>query len=282
MATLAAWTSLVRDRRGRFSALRAVTLAILVVPGVRLAVLWATGGLGGRPVMEFTHGTGDYAVYFLLASLAVTPLRTVFDWQRIIPLRRMIGVASACYAGIHLLLYVIDQKFDMVKVASEIVLRFYLTIGFVTLLGLLALAITSTDGWIKRLGPRWKKLHKLAYPLAVLALFHYFLQSKADVSAAVFVAGLFLWEAIWRLTSRASRLYWWPLPLISVGAAVATAGVEALWYGLATKIDPMRVLAANLDLGYGPRPAVSILVCGLVLSGVAGVRRWRAARVVVA
>ena len=274
--------SLIQDRRGRFSLIRAITLTILIVPGTRLAVLWATGGLGGRPVLELTHGTGDFAVYFLLASLAITPLRVVLDWQRILPLRRMIGVGAACYAGIHLLLYVIDQKFNMIKVVSEIALRFYLTIGFVTFLGLLTLAITSTDGWMKRLGRRWKTLHKLAYPLAVLALFHYFLQSKADVSAAVFVAGLFLWEMIWRLTSRASRLHWWPVPLIAVGAALATAALEALWYGLATKIDPLRVLDANLDISYGPRPAVTILLCGLALAGIAGIRRWRQSRAVTA
>ncbi len=270
--------SLIKDRRGRFSPLRAFTLAVLVVPVTRLAILWATGGLGGRPVREITHGTGDWAVYFLLASLAITPLRVVLDWQRILPLRRMIGVGAASYAGIHFCLYVIDQKYDLVKVATEIALRFYLTIGFVTLLGLLALGITSTDGWMKRLGRRWKTLHKLAYPLAVLALFHYFLQSKADVSAAVFVTGLFVWEMIWRLTSRASRLHWWPLPLISVGAAVATAAIEASWYGLATRIDPMRVLSANLDLDYGPSAAVSILGYGLGLCLIVAVRRWRLQR----
>jgi sulfoxide reductase heme-binding subunit YedZ len=274
--------SLIRDRRGRFSIIRTVTLAILVIPFLRMLALWLTGGLGGRPVTEFTHGTGDFAVYFLLASLAVTPLHSALGWQRLVPLRRRIGVAAGCYAGIHLCLYVIDQKFDMIKVASEIALRFYLTIGFVTFLGLLALTITSTDGWIKRMGPRWKQLHKLAYPLTALALFHYFLQSKADVSAAVFVAGLFLWEMIWRLTSRASRLQWWPLPLIAVAAALATAAVEASWYGLATRINPMQVLQANLDLSYGPRPAVSILLWGLVFSGVALVIRWREQRRMVA
>ncbi len=274
--------SLIQDRKGRFSPIRAVTLTILVVPFLRLLALWLTGGLGGRPVREFTHGTGDYAVYFLLASLAITPLRSVLDWQRIVPLRRMIGVGAACYAGIHFGLYVIDQKFDLIKVASEIVLRFYLTIGFVTFLGLLALAITSTDGWVKRLGKRWKPLHKASYPLAALALFHYFLQSKVDVSAAVFVTGLFLWEMIWRLTSRASRLQWWPLPLIAVGASVATAAVEVAWYGLATKIDPMRVFQGNFDVSYGPSPALSILLCGLTLSAVALVGRWRQRRIMVA
>jgi sulfoxide reductase heme-binding subunit YedZ len=249
---------------------------------LKLAFLAATGGLGGRPVMEATHQTGDWAVYFLLLSLAITPLRQVLDWQRILPLRRMIGVGSACYAFVHLVIYGYDQKWHMLTVISEIALRFYLTIGFVTLLGLLILAATSTDRAIQRLGRRWKKLHMLAYPLAVLALFHYFLQSKADVSAAVFVAGLFLWEMLWRLTPRAPRMNWWPLPILAVAAGLATAGLEAAWYGLATRIDPMRVLSANLDFSYGPRPAIWVAIAAMALAGVAGIRRWRQRRVAVA
>lgn len=272
--------SLVQDRRGRFSPMRAVMLAVLCAPMGQVAYLAATGGLGGRPVMEATHRTGDWAVYFLLLSLAITPLRAVLDWQRILPLRRMIGVGAACYAFVHFLIYCFDQQWHMLTVASEIVLRFYLTIGFVTLLGLLTLAVTSTDGMIQRLGRRWKKLHRLVYPLAVLALFHYYLQSKADVSAAVFVSGLFFWEMLWRLTPRAARLAWWPLPVLALLAGGVTALAEFAWYGLATRIDPVRVIAANLDLSYGPRPAVAVLLLGLALAAVAGLRRWRQRRAV--
>jgi sulfoxide reductase heme-binding subunit YedZ len=267
--------SLIQDRRGRFCPHRAITLAVLCAPMLHLLFRAATGDLGGRPVMEATHKTGDFAVYFLLASLAITPLRAILDWPRLIPLRRMIGVASACYAGAHLLIYCLDQKFHMLTVASEIALRFYLTIGFVAVLGLLVLAVTSTDRMIARLGRRWKPIHKLAYPIAVIALLHYFLQSKADVSSAVFVTGLFVWEMLWRATPRAARMNWWPLPVLAVVAAFATAALEFAWYGAATRIDPLRVLGANLDLSYGPRPAVAILLAGLALAAVAGIRRWR-------
>ncbi len=271
--------SLITDRRGRFSWSRALTLVVLIAPGLRLFVLWMTGGLGGRPIREFTHGTGDWTIYFLLASLAVTPLRSVLDWQFLTVLRRRIGVGAACYAGLHFTLYIIDQKFDLIKVASEIALRFYLTIGFGVFLGLLTLAITSTDGWTLKLGKRWKTLHKLAYPLTALGLFHYYLQSKSDVSAAVFVSGIFLWEMLWRLLPRRLRLPWWPLPVLSLAAAISTGLVEALWYGLATRIDPWMVLQANIDPGYGLSPAAMVLICGLLLSLYAGAKRWRAARV---
>jgi sulfoxide reductase heme-binding subunit YedZ len=272
--------SLIRDRRGRFSWSRSLTLAVLIAPGLRLFLLWLSGGLGGRPIREFTHGTGDWAIYFLLASLAVTPLRAVLDWQFLVPLRRRIGVAAACYAGLHVSLFVIDQKFDLLVVAREIALRFYLTIGFCVLIGLLALAITSTDAWVRRLGRRWKALHRLAYPLAAFGLFHYFLQSKADVTPAVFVAGIYLWEMLWRLQPRQWRLAWWPLPVLGVTAALATALVEAAWYGLATRIDPWVVLRANLEPQDGLRPAVLVLACGLALGIAAAAKRWRRTRLV--
>jgi methionine sulfoxide reductase heme-binding subunit len=157
-------------------------------------------------------------------------------------------------------------------------LRCAFTIGFVVFLGLLALAITSTDGWVRKLGVRWKKLHRLSYPLVALGLFHYFLQSKSNISPAVFVAGLFLWEMLWRLQPPAWRRRWLPLPALAVAAGLATAAVEALWYGMATRINPWQVLAANLDLGYGPRPAVEATICALLLAGLAGAIRLRSLR----
>lgn len=274
--------SWVQDRRGRFSPLRAATLVLLVAPALQLAWLTATDQLGGRPVMEATHFTGDRAVYFLLASLAVTPARTVLDWVQVAALRRRIGVAAACYAFLHFCIYILDHKFDLWVVASEIAQRFYLTIGFAVLLGLLTLAATSNDNALRRMGRNWKKLHRLAYPLAALALFHYFLQLKADVSAAVFVTGLYVWEMLWRLLPREAQLRWWPLPALAVAAAAVTAIIEFAWYGLATKIDPWLVLEANFDLSYGPRPAIAILFAGLIVCGAAALRRWRRRRVALA
>lgn len=272
----------LQDRRGRFSPIRAITLALLVAPALQLAWLTVTGQLGGRPVMEATHFTGDWAIYCLLASLAVTPARTVLDWVQVAALRRRIGVAAACYAFLHFCIYVFDQKFVLWSVASEIALRFYLTIGFTVLLGLLTLAATSNDSAVRRMGRNWKKLHRLVYPLAALALFHYFLQLKADVSAAVFVTGLYVWEMQWRLLPREAQIRWWPLPPLAIGAAVTTAAIEFAWYGLATKIDPWRVLEANFDFSYGPRPAMAILLAGFTLSIAAALRRWRRRRVALA
>lgn len=274
--------SLLLDKKGRFSALRSFTLLLLMVPAVQLAYRTLTGQLGGRPVMEATHFTGDWTVYLLLAALAVTPARTVLNWVQVAALRRRIGVAAFCYALLHFSLYILDQNFQMLTVAREIALRIYLTIGFAVLLGLLALAATSTDAALRRMGRNWKRLHRLAYPLTALALLHYFLQSKADVSAAVFVTGLYLWEMLWRLLPLETRASWWPLPPLALAAGLATAAVEFAWYAAASRINPWMVLSANLNLDYGPRPAVAVTIAAMLLSVAALLRRWRRSRVAVA
>ncbi len=272
MGSLAVW----RDHAGKLSALKLAALAVVLWPGALLLVRLVVGDLGGRPITQMIYGTGDWAVRFLLASLAVTPLRTVFDWPRVVLLRRMLGVAAGCYAVAHLFLYVVDQKFNLGVVVGEIVARFYLTIGFVALLGLIALLVTSTDGWQKRLGARWKKLHRLVFPIAVLGLFHYFLQSKADVTNAVFAAGVFAWLGFWRLVPRRfqGRL---ALPVALVLAApVATALVEGAWYGLATRIKASRVLWANIDIDAAVRPSGQVAILALAVVAVAlGRRLWK-------
>ena len=150
------------------------------------------GTLGPRPLIEAIHQTGLWAIRFLMISLAITPLRRALQWPRLILVRRMVGVAAFGYATLHLALYIVDQAFDWRLVASEIVFRFYLTIGFLALMSLSVLAATSTDGMIRRLGGRrWRRLHQSVYVIAVLALVHYFIQSKLNVAEPMVVAGLF-------------------------------------------------------------------------------------------
>jgi len=144
-----------RDRHGRFLPLKATMLAAAFIPGAVLAWWWANGMLGGRPVTEVIHGTGDWAIRTLLISLAITPAARVLDWPRLLLVRRIVGLTALAYAVAHLTLYVVDQKYRLGVVVSEIALRFYLTIGFVVLLGLGLLGATSTDSWVQRLGRRW-------------------------------------------------------------------------------------------------------------------------------
>jgi methionine sulfoxide reductase heme-binding subunit len=255
-----------RDRRGRFLWLKAVVLPALFVPGLLYGFWLATSQLGGRPVMEAIHGTGLWAIRLLLISLAITPFARALGWPGLLLVRRMVGVAAACYAVVHLALYVVDQNFRLGTVVSEIALRFYLTIGFIGLLGLLALAGTSTDAAMQRLGRNWKRLHRLAYPIGLIALLHYFIQSKLNVAEPVFVSGLFIWLMLWRTLpapwqrARAIGVTAGLYAGLALASALATAAVEVTWYGLATRVDPWRVIAANETIVRGLRPSHWVLV----------------------
>jgi sulfoxide reductase heme-binding subunit YedZ len=266
-------TGVVRDPGGRLSALKILTLLLVLCPGVSLALDWWMQNLGPRPITEVTHGTGLWAIRFLVITLAVTPTRGLLDLPRVVQLRRMLGVTSACYAVAHLTMFFVDNKWNVLKVVTEIALRFYLTIGFVALCGLLALAITSTDGWQKSLGRNWKRLHKLVFVIAPLALFHYGIQSKADVSDMIFLSGLFLWLMFWRLVPRRLQTKLWPLPGFALGAGLLAALIETAWYMVRNHVDGWMVLQANLDLTFGPRPAVAVAIVGFLVLALAGARK---------
>ena len=253
--------------------LRLATLIGLCVPALELAWRWYTDDLGPRPVTVATHATGDWAVIFLMLSLAMTPARAVFDWMPLVQIRRRIGVAAALYAGAHFLIYVLDQKWNLIVVATEIAKRFYLTIGFVTLLALAALAITSTDGWQRRLRANWKRLHWLIYPAGFVALVHFFIQSKLKIGEPAFAAGLFAWLMLWRVLPVKLRTRYTGLALLAVGATLAAVLFEAGWYWLVNGIDPERVVLANLDVELFPRPAHKVLIASLLVIVAVALRR---------
>ncbi len=262
-----------RDRQGRFLPFKAAVLAAGFVPGAVLAFWWATGALGGRPVTEVIHGTGDWAIRYVLISLAITPAARLFDWPRLLLVRRIVGLTALAYATAHLCLYIVDANFRLGFVASEIVLRFYLTIGFIALLGLTALGITSTNDWMKRLGRWWKRLHRLVYPIGVIALLHYFIQSKANVSEATFMSGLFVWLMLWRALPAAWQRSLASCLVLTAASALATAGIEFAWYALATGINPWRVLAASETIRFGLRPTHYVALAGLAVTLLVAARR---------
>jgi methionine sulfoxide reductase heme-binding subunit len=168
---------------------------------------------------------------------------------------------------------VLDQKWDLIVVATEIAKRFYLTIGFATLLMLATLAITSTDGWQKRLRRNWKRLHWLIYPAALVALVHFFIQSKLKIGEPAFAAGLFAWLMLWRVLPIRLQKSLLGLALLAVGATLATVVFEATWYALVNGVDPVRVLMANLDLELAPRPAHKVLIAALLVMLAVALRR---------
>jgi sulfoxide reductase heme-binding subunit YedZ len=270
LALLLPWT----DRTGRPTLLRVAAFAAVVAPALWLVWRTASGDLGPRPVTEAIHVTGLWAVRLLLATMSVTPIRAVTGWNRLVGIRRMLGVASMAYVLLHLALYVVDQRYDLGRVASEIALRIYLTIGFVGVVGFVALGATSTDGAIRRLGgPRWNRLHGLVHLVMALAILHFLMQSKLDIGEAAWMLGLFLWGEIVRLTRRPGAV---ALVAVAVAAAALTAAAEAAWYGAATRVSGLDVLKSHLDLdavldldallaGVPPRPAYIVLVVCLAL-----------------
>lgn len=276
-----------QDRRGALSPLKLACFVLLLLPaGWLLFRLLVLHDLGPRPVDALLHAVGEWAVRLLLVGLAVTPLRRLWAWPDLIQLRRMIGVAAFCYAAAHLTLYVVDQAFDLAKVAAEIVRRFYLTIGFAALLGLAALAATSTDGMVRRLGgKRWQALHRLVYLLVALALWHQLLQAKRGTDMAMIEIGCFLWlmayRAVyaWGAAAIASNLRQSLAALVlAVPAAAGTAAIEAGWYACCTKLDWMRIWQANFDFGFRLAPAWWVFGMGAAVAVLAATRLHMAHR----
>src|SRR5258708_19028988 len=169
----------LREQSGRWSPVKIVAFVAAILPALWLAYQAAADDLGARPVTEAIHQAGDWALRFLLMTLAVTPAQRIFNFPRLILARRTLGVASASYAVLHFSLYVLDQHFDILQMASEIVVRIYLTIGAIGLAGLIALAPTSTDAPTSRLrSGRSHTLHSFVNPIAVRPSLHFFLQPK--------------------------------------------------------------------------------------------------------
>ncbi|MBC7799644.1 MAG: ferric reductase-like transmembrane domain-containing protein [Gemmatimonadaceae bacterium] len=274
VADWAPWT----DRRGRLHPLRTVVFGLLLLPLAWLAIRWALDMLGSRGLNVAIHSTGYWSAWIFIASLAVTPAKALLGQPNIVVVRRMIGNAALFYAVLHTILYVFDQNWRLATVAREILVRPYLTIGFVALLGFGILGATSTDGWIKRLGRDWKRLHKIAYGLGVLAMVHFFLQSKADVSQATVAAGVFAWLMIWRVLPAGRDRGPIPLVLLAFAAGFAALAFEFVWCALGTKIDPVRIARAELDIFYGLRPAALVLFLGLVVAGLVELRALAATR----
>ena len=158
----------------------AVVATVGLVPAALLARDWLTGALTD-PVDEITHRTGWWALSFLTGSLAITPLRRLTRFSPLIRQRRTLGLLAFTYATLHLSTYlVLDQYFGWSFILEDIAERPYITLGFTAWLLLLPLALTSTRGWIRRLGARWQRLHRVVYVAAGLAVIHFLWLVKAD------------------------------------------------------------------------------------------------------
>lgn len=165
--------------------------------------------LGADPVAEVIHRLGLWALRLLLLTLTISPLRQLTGWHRLIGYRRMLGLWAFAYVCLHLMAYVVlDLRGWWALIFEDIAKRPYITVGFIAWLSLLPLAMTSTKGWMRRLGKRWQRLHWLIYPAAILAVLHFFWRVKADTSEpllyALVLAGLLGWRVLRWVKARAT------------------------------------------------------------------------------
>ena len=164
------------------SHLKPLAFAICLIPFGQL-LFWAyAGDLGANPIDTITRFTGSWALFMLLASLAVTPLRRMTGWNDLIKYRRMVGLFAFFYASLHFATYmVLDLYFDFSAIAKDILKRPYITVGFTALVLMIPLAITSSSAMIRRLGKRWQQLHRLVYLIAILGVLHFYWLVKSDI-----------------------------------------------------------------------------------------------------
>ncbi|MEP7029849.1 MAG: protein-methionine-sulfoxide reductase heme-binding subunit MsrQ [Pseudolabrys sp.] len=267
------------DRRGRLSWLRIAALTLLLAPLVKALIDWDAITHGARPLNEAIHRAGFWALVFLGVTLAVTPFRRIARYGNLIDVRRMLGVGAFVYIATHLALFFADQSYSPAKFWHEITTRVYLIVGGIAWLGLAVLAATSTDGMVKRLGGlRWRRLHQIIYAIALLALIHYFQQTKADVTVPIFVAGLFTWLIGYRVLAwwkEANELSTLSLLAFSVVVSLLTFAGEAIGIGIAFNVSPLRVLDTVFDFGAGIRPGWQILAAGLAVTAIDFVRARR-------
>ena len=184
-------------------------VVFLLCLGPLAALGWSAlhGDLGANPIEFITHATGDWTLRFLCMTLAITPLRKLLRLPELIRFRRMLGLFAFFYASLHFTTYIwLDKFFDLSEMWKDVVKRRFITVGFLAFVLLIPLAITSTKGWIRRLGgKRWQQLHRAIYAAAVLGVIHYYWLVKSDVRKPLFYGALVAILLLWRLGSWISK-----------------------------------------------------------------------------
>lgn len=211
---MAAWTCvnftnmIARERWVRYA--KPVIFLVSLVPLALLvhAAFFDLDALGANPIETINRTLGDWALRFLLITLAITPLRQLSGWHELVRLRRMLGLFAFFYATLHITSYtVLDQQFNWDEIVKDIIKRPFITVGFASFVLLIPLAITSTNAMVRRLGGRrWRNLHRLIYVTGVGAVLHFFWMVKSDIREplvyAVVLTLLFGYR-IWRWSRQA-------------------------------------------------------------------------------
>jgi methionine sulfoxide reductase heme-binding subunit len=172
-----------------------------LVPALQLGWQIYQGDLGVNPVETLEHTTGEDALALLLTSLCITPARRIFGWNKLQLVRRMVGVWAFAYALVHFSIYLVfDQSGSLSGIVVDVVKRKFILVGMLAFLILLALAVTSTNGMIRRLGRNWVRLHRLVYVAATAGVIHFIWGQKVSLPQGLVVHGLGdLWRFVWNL-----------------------------------------------------------------------------------
>ena len=204
---------------------KAALFLICLVPFASLVWRALHSGLGANPVEFVQHATGDWTLRFLVFTLSISPIRKLLNLPDLIRFRRMLGLFAFFYVCLHFLTYIgADQSFDLGGMWKDIQKRRYITVGFTAFVLLIPLALTSTAGWVRRLGGRrWQLLHRAIYVSAVCGVIHYYWLVKSDVRKPLFYAALVAILLAWRLGNWFSRRKRQPVPSPSPGRVPASA-----------------------------------------------------------
>ena len=177
-----------------------VFLACLIPAGLLIRDIF-TGGLGSNPTQFLEHATGDWVLRFLAITLAITPLRKILGQPQLIRFRRMLGLFAFFYGFCHFCIYLgFDLVLDFHGLWADVMKRRYITVGFTGFVLMIPLAVTSTAGWVRRLGfKRWQMVHRAIYLSAVAGVIHYYWLVKSDVHLPLEYAGVISVLLAWRV-----------------------------------------------------------------------------------
>jgi sulfoxide reductase heme-binding subunit YedZ len=171
-----------------------------LIPMVRLVWHAVSDNLSVNPIQDATLRTGKPALVLLVLTLSITPLNTLFGFRQLLRIRRWLGLYAFFYASVHFMIFIgLDYGFDIELLKEAIFEKPYALVGFATGLILLALALTSTKGWKRRLGRWWKRLHKFIYPAALLAILHYLWLVKSDIRVPLLYGAIVVFLLVIRI-----------------------------------------------------------------------------------
>jgi methionine sulfoxide reductase heme-binding subunit len=259
-----------QDRERRFSWLKAVAFALVLLPAIRFTYQFATGDYGILPIAlgGMTYWSGVWATALLLMALAVTPALTILRWPALVDARRMIGVTALVYTLAHIVIYFALRSWNFGFIVNEMVTRLSMIVAMLSTIGLIVLGATSLDAVIRRMGAKgWQRLHNTNYAISGLAVLHVVL-ARGTYPEQYMLAGIFLWLMAWRVLARYGLgVDARALAALTAAACVFAALLEAgvLWIRRGYEVSwtlGNNFSLASLDIGVPP--AWQVLALGLL------------------